>query len=152
MIIWGRQMLTFSRCMLSYVLTAERSSALEETLCGDTICGTYGTEPSFDDDNRPPDAKTLGRYVPYSPIRMQPSVCVSMCVRSPSAREAYRNSSLSCTSSSVSGETLCGQKQGGMDSFAYDCNVPARRRTHSRAAIVVCRSHPFHPQLSWRCK
>ena len=37
------------------------SYALEETLCGDTICGTYGTEPSFDDDNRPPDGKTLGR-------------------------------------------------------------------------------------------
>merc|ERR1719409_1091805 len=37
------------------------STALEETLCGDTICGTYGSEPSFDDDNRPPDAKTLGR-------------------------------------------------------------------------------------------
>jgi hypothetical protein len=37
------------------------SYALEETLCGDTICGTYGTEPSFDDDNRPPDGKALGR-------------------------------------------------------------------------------------------
>ena len=37
------------------------SRALEQTLCGDTICGTYGTEPSFDDDNRPPNGDALGR-------------------------------------------------------------------------------------------
>ena len=61
------------------LLRAGVSYALEETLCGDTICGTYGTEPSFDDDNRPPDGKTLGRCEP----------CPRNCARAPG--RALRN-------------------------------------------------------------
>ena len=69
-------------------LGAGTAAALQEELCGDAICGTYGNAPRFDDSNRPPSKNALGRATwtflhvtaAYLPEKMNPTQLKSFLI------------------------------------------------------------------------